>query len=75
MTPREQRLAIIVRVAEAHGVTLGDVLGYSRRAYIVAARRAAMHALRDECGYSLCQIGRLLGRHHTTVMHALRVAA
>ena len=48
-----------------------DVLGPCRRAYLVSARTAIARQLRGH-GLSLPAIGRLLHRHHTTVLWLLR---
>lgn len=66
-------LGLVDHVAEAHHVTRGDVLGRGRTKRVAQARHAVMRALRD-MGMSYPEIGRLLGRDHTTVLAALRKA-
>ena len=62
----------LAAAAQAEGVTVEDVLSTSRRAPVYAARQRVMRQLRGD-GFSLPLIGRWMGRHHSTVVHALRV--
>lgn len=71
-TPREKRMQMIQRVADRHGVSLVDVMGADRDQAVSHARFEAMYRVRARFGDSLSQIGRLFGRHHTTVLHALQ---
>ena len=74
-TPRDYTRAIIREVAEAHGVTLAEILSDYRDHRIVAARRAAILAvIRMKPHLSLPDVGRVFGRDHTTIMHHLEVA-
>ncbi len=50
-----------------------DVLGESRRPAYTLPRMLYWKLMRRE-GYTLAEIGRLNGRHHSTVIHALRRA-
>jgi chromosomal replication initiation ATPase DnaA len=70
MTPRERNMADISQIALRHGLTHHDVLGRSRTAKVMVARREAYQLLRSR-GQSYPQIGALFGRHHTTVMDAM----
>lgn len=56
-----------------HGTTLDEVCSYTRDAAVVFARQELVLFLRSE-GWSLPAIGDLLGRDHTTVLHAERQA-
>jgi chromosomal replication initiation ATPase DnaA len=58
-------------VAAAHDVEPDDVMGSARTVAIVQARWALWKRLFDD-GFSTSSIARSVGRHHTTVMHALR---
>ncbi len=63
----------IREAAKAHGVSIADVIGETRTKMPSRARKAAMYRLR-EMGHSLPEIGRMFGgRHHTSVMHAIRI--
>ena len=76
VTPRQERLRIVARVAEKHGMTIGDIRGKSRLQAHVDARWEAIQAVRlafpDD---SFPQLGRLFNRDHTTIMHALATMA
>jgi chromosomal replication initiator protein len=63
---------LIALVAEAHKLTVDDLVGPRRTRPIADARHVAMFLLREELSLSLPQIGQLFGgRDHTTVSHAL----
>ena len=70
MPPRVRDYA--AAAAREHGVSVADVLGRGRTAPVYAARRRVMRQLRVD-GFTLTLIGRWMGRHHSTVVHALRV--
>lgn len=75
MTPGRK---IVAEVAALHGVSVREITApaYSegvRVAAVVRARQHAMAEMRTRLGYSLPQIGRVMGgRHHTTIMHGIR---
>lgn len=71
MTPRDQSMAIVRRVAREYLLPVDEVLGPSRTKRAVASRKEAMQRLVDERDMSSSQIGRLFNRDHTTVLHAL----
>lgn len=74
------RAEIVASVARAHGLTVDDLRGPSRRAPIVRARQEAMYVLalqtRAPSGswrWSLPMIGQALGdRDHSTILHGIR---
>ena len=68
MTPREKTLANIREIVAPHGVSVGEVLSRSRTPHIVAARRAVAIHYRN-AGRSFPEIGRIIGRDHTSVMN------
>ncbi len=69
MSPRVK--AYVADAAAVYGTTADRVLGKSQRAADVAARRTVWRKLQAD-GFSLTQIGRWTGRHHTTVLFGLR---
>lgn len=69
MTPRARDR--LNRIASRHGVTWQQICSPSRKAPVVAARNEFWRWLRGE-GYSLPEIGRHTGHHHTTVLHGIR---
>jgi chromosomal replication initiation ATPase DnaA len=70
MTPREKIHAAIDDIAQPHGYTVEDILGPSRLKHLVSVRRDCVLMLRGR-GYSTPEIGRLMNRCHTTIVHAL----
>jgi chromosomal replication initiation ATPase DnaA len=71
---RESVSAIIERVAEAHSVSVSEMMASCRFAPLVRARQAAMlEIVRVRPDLSLAQIGRSFGgRDHSSVINALR---
>lgn len=66
--------AIAERICTAHGFSLDDIRSVRRSERLVLARQAICYWVRRLTGYSLTQIGRLIGgRDHTTVRHAIIV--
>jgi tryptophanase len=64
--------AVVGNVAGSFGLTLDQLRSRDRRPQLVRVRQAVMRALHEQAGLSSVQIGRLLDRDHTTVLHALR---
>lgn len=63
---------IVEDVAEKHGVSFETMKGDNRRKGVTAARFEVCARLYAETGMSLPQIGRLLNKDHTTVLHGIR---
>ncbi len=55
-----------------HGLLVSDILKHNNYPHLVAARAEAMAILHTETKFSLAQIGRFFGQHHTTVFNQLR---
>ena len=65
---------ILADVVRETGVPLDDLRGAKRSHDIAKARFIAIYAIRQALGLSYNQIIRLFQyKHHTSVMHALRV--
>jgi hypothetical protein len=62
---------IQAQVCALHSISLHDLVNGGNQANLVAARSEAMARCRWELGMSYPRIGRLFGRHHTTVIHAI----
>lgn len=62
---------IIARVAALHDLAVDDLTGANRSLPATTARRQAMRELRDR-GLSFPRIGKLLNRHHATVLRILQ---
>lgn len=74
MTPRERIMLDIDNIAQTHGYDVGDILGKSKFQKLVVARRECVLMLRGK-GYSTTQIGRIMHRDHSTIVHSLQVLA
>ena len=74
MTPRERNLAEIDAIAELHGYTVEDILGKSKVRPLVEVRRKCVVRLRKK-GYSTTEIGRIMQRDHSTIVHSLQKMA
>jgi len=65
--------SIIERVSVAMGIPYREIVGASRMRDIAEARQVAMYEVRKlRPDLSLPQIGRIFGRDHTTVLHAVQ---
>ncbi len=71
--PRPGR--ILRLTAETWGLDLSDLSGPKRHRHVVEARHVAMYLLRAYTGLSLPEIGKMLHRDHTTVLHGARRVA
>lgn len=63
---------ILPAVALAFGVTVNDIRGNRRTQTVADARAAAMYLMRHRMARSYPDIGAAFGRHHTTVIDAVR---
>lgn len=63
--------AEIAAAAADHDVTEDEIRGYDRRPHVVAAREQAMRSAHER-GVPMAEIGRIMGRDHSTVSHAIR---
>lgn len=59
-------------VAEAFGVSVGDILGADRTREVANPRQCAFFLARKHTKLSYPQIGRGYGRDHTTVLHGVK---
>jgi hypothetical protein len=68
----QPRARIIETAAHAFGVTYEDMIGRRRDRPVVHARWAAILVIREQWPtFSLTQIGKMLGRDHSTICHAV----
>lgn len=58
-------------VVDASGVARDEIVSRSRMKSPSRARTIAAHILRNHCHMSYPEIGRVLGRDHTTIMYAV----
>ena len=61
---------LLREIAYFHDVSPSDIFGRSRKTKIAAARQEYMYALHRR-GLSSPHIGKIVGRDHTTVLHAI----
>jgi hypothetical protein len=59
-------------VADQWKIPVEDLFKKTRRRNVVGARHQLINVLRSQKKWSLIRIGEFLGRHHTTVLHAVR---
>lgn len=71
--PKAKARAIILEVAKASGLKIKTLMGPSRARRATWPRQVAYEAL-NRAGYSTAEIGRMMGRDHTTVMHGIKAA-
>lgn len=62
---------VLSTICIRYHLTLDDLTGPDRHRTIVAARQEAMWVLWEQVGLSFPEIGWLLHRDHTTVLHAI----
>jgi chromosomal replication initiation ATPase DnaA len=62
---------IFNEVEKLAGVTRADMLIKTHKPQIVLARIVAAKAFRD-CGYSFKKIGKIMGKHHSSVMYYMK---
>lgn len=72
--PRGFAKRIIRETAERHNIKIGDIIGPRRFPTFTIARREAAWLIAAETDLYLAEIGRLLGKDHTTIINAVRVA-
>ena len=61
---------IVQEITKKTGVTEQDILGRSRTRLIVVCRQIVQHYLRTTTGAMLSDIGRAMGRDHSSVIHS-----
>lgn len=69
---RRERMRILADwLAEETGIPASSILGRSHDAMAVAVRHRLWRIMRDS-GLSINAVSMVVGRHHTSVMYALR---
>jgi hypothetical protein len=66
------RRKIITEVCRKRNVTLAALFSNRRVTHLVHARQEVMYRLREELNLSYPEIGRTLGRDHSTVIHGIK---
>ena len=57
---------------DAAGITTEDLFSESTQPVVTRARADVMCMLQDELSWSLPRIGEFFGKHHSTVLYAIR---
>lgn len=70
-TPQE----IIRFVAHHYGIKVADLKGRDNRRSVAFPRQVAMYLLREVLNLSYPEIGRLFGKHHSTVLYSVEQIA
>lgn len=60
-------------VASAYGINGDNFLSPSHDRLLVVARHVAMYIVRERMSLSLPRIGKLFGKHHTSVLNSVRM--
>jgi chromosomal replication initiation ATPase DnaA len=71
MTPRQSNMMEMEAIAKVYGYTAEDIIGKNRMKKLVAVRRKCAVMLREK-GYSTTEIGRIMNRDHSTIVHSLQ---
>lgn len=66
---------IAAQVAAERRISVAELKGGRRDAFLAQARQEAMWRMREQDRWTLPQIGRFFNRDHTTVLHGIRAYA
>lgn len=66
--------SILGAIARETGIDVERLKGPCQRKSSIRARNVAMALCRDLCGMSSIEVGELLNRHHSTVLHGSKKA-
>lgn len=69
---RQSARYVIAKVLVKHGMTFIDVAGQAKSQKFVDCRREIYYRLRRELGLSLMQVGQMVNKDHTSVLHGYR---
>jgi hypothetical protein len=69
---RQSARYVIAKVLVKHGMTFIDIAGQAKSQKFVDCRFEIYYRLRRELGLSLMQVGRMLNKDHTSVLHGYR---
>jgi chromosomal replication initiator protein len=68
-------LAVLTAVSRLFDVKVDDLKGKARHKRVVVPRQIAMYLLREDAHLSTPEVGRVLNRDHTTVLHGIKQVA
>ena len=66
---------VIDAISKNFGVRPEDVVGWSKMFHIMCARTAFYFLLRKSTGYSFADLGRSIGRNHSTILYGCQRAS
>ena len=69
-TPTTQEVLNVVM--EGTNLPKKLIIGTSREAHLITARHVAIYVMRDLCGETLMNIGKIFNRDHTTVLYSIQ---
>lgn len=69
--PKASASDVVTAITKHYSVKKRDLLGSSRARVIAIPRQILMYLLRTELNLPFQEVGRVVGRDHTTVMHAV----
>jgi hypothetical protein len=69
MTPREEAQSEIAQIAAQHRVTFDEIVRRGNRCPRVSAARYDIAWWLKDDGWSWPEIGKLTGKHHTSIMY------
>ena len=73
---RQHWRTVVREVAEAHGITVDDLIGPRKTRRASMPRQEAMYRMRNETPLSYPEIGaRLGGRDHSSIIHGVKAHA
>lgn len=75
MIPGPNARRVVLPLLEKHKVDWDLILSRSRKHPVVACRHEIFIELKKELRWSASRIGKLCGKDHTTVLHALKKRA
>lgn len=70
---RRRTAAVLASVCEYTDVTMEQLMSNRRHPAISQARHIAFYFLHEQIRLSYPEIGRIFGKHHTSVMHGVKV--
>lgn len=74
LSSSEKRELIITAVCEAFEISTFDLKSKAQTQDIARARAAMSYLLRKHAKYTYAKIGMIISRHHTTILHQIRMA-
>lgn len=71
--PKRKKEDIILSICSKYEVEFSELVEHKRTRHLVFIRHLIMYVLREKTDLTLLQIGQILDRDHTSVIHAIRM--